>query len=208
MESMNQYPQPPDDTDLDALEAGVLDALRQLPCELGSPSSEADLSIRRMATARMALVRRQARLKWAKAAMAAMAACIALALYIIKQPGTTNSSPAIAQQDPAALILREVSALFPGQIQAIERDASGLQLSLADSPGVDTAQPVVLEISNNGDTREIITFSGQTIEIMGRSVTIHADPVRGIVLKGPDFDWSSTHSGSPLPDFTIRARAI
>lgn len=208
MEHMPQLPQTPDDTDLDALETGVLDALRQLPCELATPSAGTDLAIHRMATARMALIRRRARLKWVSSAIAAMAACVALFLYFLNQPDTTNDRPAVAQQDSAAIILREVSALFPGQIQAIQRDASGLQLSLADAPGVDSAQPVVLEIHNNGASREIITFSGQTIDIMGRSVTIHADPVRGVVLKGPDFDWSSTHSGSPLPDFTIRARTI
>lgn len=103
---------------------------------------------------------------------------------------------------------REVSALFPGQIQSIQRGESGLQLSLSDAPNANPGPAIVLEVRKNGDSREIITFSGQTIDIMGHRVIVHTRDDGRISLKGPDIEWLSDSLKSPLPDLHIRARLI
>lgn len=196
------------DDDTSGLDLEFLDTLRALPCEHLAPLSETDHAILSMANMQLKKMRRQSVLRKVYFSIGSVAACIILSLCVI-QSNKKQILPAhsIAQvEDPAAQILREVSALFPGQIQSIQRDASGLQLSLADAPGVDSAQAVVLEIHNNGDLKEIITFQGQTIKIMGHNVTIQINKNGDILLKGDNIEWKSSQPTSPFPDLKILAR--
>jgi hypothetical protein len=202
MENMNLSN---DITDEESIDPAILAILRELPCEQGAPSAESDLVIRRAAAARMAAVRRRARWKRVSATVAAMAACLLLGMYLINRSHTEKNQTVDLARDDAAIILREVSALFPGQIRAIHRDGTGLHLTLSESPDVDSTMAVVIEIGDNGDSRQIITFSGQTIEIMGRSVTVDADPNRGILLNGQDIEWWNTQHS---PQLSIRSISI
>lgn len=210
MEAMKTNADAREEDGVEALEESIRHALRDLPSEQGRPSPETDAAILRTAAAKMAQVRRRSVIKRVMFGISAAAACLALALFFTRQTGpSTNPLPKTASgEDSAAIILREISSLFPGQIQAIERDASGLQLSLADTPTANTGPAVVLEIRNNGDSREIITFSGQTITIMGHSVTIHTSHDGRIILKGPDIEWMSGKPNSTLPNLRIFARLI
>jgi hypothetical protein len=196
METMNDSN---DNTNDETISPAILAILRDLSCEQAIPSAESDLVIRRAAAARMTRIRRRPRVKWVSATVAAMAACLLIGMYFINysQPETTQTVD--LARDDASTILREVSTLFPGQIQAIHRDATGLHLTLSETPNVDDTMAIVIEIGNNG---QIITFSGQTIEIMGRNVTVNADPTRGILLNGQNIEWWNTQHASHL---TIRS---
>ncbi len=207
---MNHNTDATDEDGLEALENGILDVLRHLPSEQGGPSQETDTAVLRMAAATMARIHRRSSIRRAFVGVGAMAACLALALLLLnKQAATPPPQGAAAQtEDSAVIVLREISALFPGQIQSIQRDASGLQLSLADAPTTNPGPAVVLNIGKNGDSREIITFSGQTIEIMGYSLTVHTSKDGRIILKGTDIEWLSDSQKNPLPDLHIRARLI
>ncbi|MEI6175256.1 MAG: hypothetical protein WCS43_00070 [Verrucomicrobiota bacterium] len=207
---MNHNTDATDEDGLEALENGILDVLRHLPSEQGGPSQETDTAVLRMATSTMARIRRRSAIKRAFVGVGALASCLALALLLLnKQAATPPSQGAAAPtEDSAVIVLREISALFPGQIQSIQRDASGLQLSLADAPTTNPGPAVVLNIGKNGDSREIITFSGQTIEIMGYSLTVHTSKDGRIILKGTDIEWLSDSQKNPLPDLHIRARLI
>ena len=202
---MNHSSLPDEHAEEEAINTTSLSVLRNLPSEQGAPSAESDLVILRAAAARMAGIRRRARLKWVSATVAAMAACLLLGMYFTNTPNPEKTQTVDLARDDAAIILREVSALFPGQIRAIHRDASGLHLTLSESPDVDSTTAVVIEIGDNGDSREIITFSGQTIDLMGRSVTVHADPNRGILLNGQAIEWWNTQHA---PRLSIRSLSI
>jgi hypothetical protein len=208
-EIMNHHTDATDEDGVDALENGILDALRRLPSEQGGPAAKTDAAVLRMAAATMARIRRRSLVRRAMWGVFAAAACLALALLLFERQAGTPSVPpqaASAGEDPAAIVLREVSALFPGQIRSIQRDASGLQLSLADAPSANQGRAVVLEIRKNGDSREIISFSGQTIEFMGHSVTIHTSEDGSIRLKGPDIEWLSDRPPPSLAGLQIHAR--
>jgi cytochrome c-type biogenesis protein CcmE len=190
------------------LEIEFLDTLRSLPSEHVAPLPETDQAILSMAAVQLTKMRKKSAIIKACFVIGALAACLALSLFAINlNKKTALPTGEITQtEDSAAQILREVSVLFPGQIQSIQRDASGLHLSLADSPSVDSAQAVVLEIQKNGDVKEIITFQGQTIQIMGHNVTIHINGNGDIQLKGKNIEWMSSDPTSPLPDLKILAR--
>jgi hypothetical protein len=211
-EIMNHNTDSTDEDGVEALEDGILDAMRRLPSERGGPSKEADAAILQMAAATLARIRRRQFIRRAFVGVGAVAACLALAWVVLdKQSGMPVAPPhvvAAPPEDSALIVLREISALFPGQIQSIQRDASGLQLSLADTPTGNLGPAVVLDIRKNGDSREIITFSGQTIEIMGHSVTVRTLSDGRIILKGQDIEWLSGSLKNPLPDLHIRARSI
>lgn len=209
---MNQTTDSADEDGMEALEDVFIHALHQLPSERGGPSKETDAKVLQMAAATLTRIRRRHVIKRAFVGVGAVAACLAVALLILaKQTGTPTIQPPVATtpaEDSALIVLREISALFPGQIQSIQRDASGLQLSLAEAPTGNLGPAVVLDIRKDGESREIITFNGQTIEIMGHTVTVRTRSDGRIILKGPDIEWLSGSLDDALPDLHIRARFI
>ena len=208
---MNQYSHPPDE-DEDVSAASIREILLQIPSERGKPSRQGDLTILRMAAAKMASIRKRSLTRRALIGVAALAACVAFAIILNPAKPTQTTTETVTSvtpnSDDAAVILREISTLFPNQINSIQRDADGMKLLLADTPGVDTTNAVVLEIYTNGDVQQIITYSGQTIKLLGRDVTIRVNGDGGILLKGQGIEWVSTKPTAPLPEVKIRARQI
>lgn len=209
MSSRNITPEPPDDDLFDEDARAVLQGIAKP--ERG-PSPNVDLAILQMASAKMADIRRRSQIRRAFFGIAAAAACVAISLPFIRQsppPAAPESAAKAAAPDPdaAAIILHEVRSLFHDQIQSIQRDESGLHLTLTETPISDTSQAVVLEIRRNGDFAEIITFTGQTIEILGQPVTVHADQDGKIQLKKSD-GTPIDQSDDALAKLHINARFI
>ena len=207
---MNRSPDHSEEPSEEPLNPRILEALSHLDSAPTGPSSKTDAAVLSMARNRMALIRRRAAVKRAIIGIGAAAACVALAVFLSHQTGPSAiPAPKVTlAQDPAAIILQEVSAVFPGLIKSIQQDKSGLQLSLAEVPNANQGLAVVLDIQRNGDSREIITFSGQTVEIMGRQVTIYATKDGQIHLKGQGIDWLSQSPTRQMPNLQIRARLI
>ncbi len=139
----------------------------------------------------------------------AAAACVLLA-WIFFRPATPGknlaTAPPARQEDAAAVILREVSALFPNQVRSIVKDESGLQMILADEPNIEPTPALVLKICDARSCREIITFSGQNIEIAGHEVTVKAKNGGRVILDGGKFLWSSDLKKQPGSDIHIESR--
>jgi len=195
----------------DELPASLLEALRALPSEQGSPSRETDVAIMQMAAANLALIRRRATITRAVVGIFAAAACFALVFQAIRRPEpSTNPTAPVAKQeeDAAAVILREVSALFPHQVQAIVKDSSGLRFCLSDKPDVKPGPAVVLQVCNRSACEEIITFGGQKIHIAGHKVTVQTDAGGKVSLDGDTFLWSSDLKGSTLHNLQIASRRL
>jgi hypothetical protein len=180
-------------------------------CQLGPGMvpPEIDAAILRAGSARMAEIRDSNRPRpvasflWPLAA----AACLLLAFFL--RPHDSGNHPDLPsvehKEDAAAIILREFSALYPNQVRAITQDSQGIHLSLADRPGQVSGQALVLKICQATGCKEIITFSGQDIEVAGQAVTVRTEKGR-IILDGEQFIWSSDHHGNPAPDIHIESR--
>ena len=178
-----------------------------------SVSSATEDAIFQAGKERMAAIRekRASRsLSWLLPSLAA-AACITLAWLALgpaKPPGNPPSSPLAREEDAAAIILREFSALYPNQINAIVQDGQGIELSLADQPYAEPGKPLALTVCDPGGCREIITFSGREIEIAGHAVTVHAENGGRVILDGERFRWSSDLKENPAPGIRIESRKL
>ncbi len=104
-------------------------------------------------------------------------------------------------------LLREVLATFPNQVRAIVQDENGLHLSLADQPDVAQTQPLWIRVCEGKSCRSILTFSGQVLQIGGRTVEALADAEGGVLLVGENFVWSS-REGSGGDAAQIRAEQL
>jgi hypothetical protein len=208
-----EHPQQvPDDADTPAPPELVL-ALRRLRSGPVEIAPDVDAAVMRAARERLNSCDSPPRSRfraWRLWPMAA-AACFPLFWFASRtmtpQEALTHS-PSQTQDDAAAIILREVSALFPNQVRSIIKDESGLQMTLADQPDVQPSQALVLRVCEPRGCKEIITFSGQNIEVAGHTVTVRAESGGRVTLDGERFLWSSDFKGNPAPGVHIESRRL
>lgn len=200
---MKDDPIHPDARFEDALPPSLLEALRSLPSEQGGPSGATDAAVIATARETLAAIRRR-RLRQRLWPVLAAAACLIFALTLLsRRPATSASQATLPAEDKYALILHEVSAVFPQQIKAIFPDGSDLQIALADQPAPNSNQAVVIQVCEHGDCTTVITYVGQTLEIGKHRVTVSTDENGGIVIDSPDM-----HGASPPPGLHIKTRRI
>jgi hypothetical protein len=100
---------------------------------------------------------------------------------------------------------QEVEALFPNQVQAIVFEQGGPRLILADKANVPRSTPFYLKICGPGGCHEVVTFSGQQIQVNGEKCDVLADGQGRILVVGKSRVWSETASPNPI---RIEAKAI
>lgn len=206
---MNTNPIQPDDALDDKLPPGLLEALRALPSEQGQPSHETDAAI--MAEARSTFVAlRRSRFRSYFWPLLAAAACIALTFSLWTRPKAPQVAfnPPPAAEDKYALILREVTSVFPDQVKAIIAEGGELRITLADQPLTHPQQAVVVELCENRKCTTVITYVGQTVEVGGHTVTIRTDEKGTIVVDTPDNHQPEDPSTNPKSDLQIQTRRI
>ena len=172
-----------------------------------------DAGILQSAQERMAFIRekRASRMAaWPLWSVAA-AACFVV-VWMALQPtlpvGKTSASSSTEQEDAAAVILREFSALYPNQVKAIIHDSRGIQVSLSDNPDVISGKAFVFTVCESRGCEEIITFSGQHIEIAGHPVKVRTEAGGRVILDGEKFLWSSDFKGNSEPGIHIESRRL
>lgn len=179
----------PDD---EALSPSLLEALRTLPSEQGGPSAETDAAVIAIARETLAPIRHR-KVRQRMWPVLAAAACVVFALILFFKPRTTPDKYVTAPtEDKYALILREVTALFPQQIKSIVSDGDDLQIALSDEPLTSSEQAVVIEVCERGNCKTVITYVGQTIEIDNHRITIRTDENGVIVADSPDVNLQIT----------------
>ena len=183
---MHSEPPKPDLPADETLPPEWLEALRALPSEQGGPSGETDAAVMADARKTLATIRRR-RLRQRFWPALAAAACVALAISLFSKPRTTSQQHVAAPaEDKYALILREVSAVFPEQLQAIIADGGELRISLADHAVSNKKQAVVVELREADKCTTVITYVGQTVEVGEHRITVHADEKGAIVVDATD----------------------
>jgi hypothetical protein len=128
------------------------------------------------------------RLAWA----AGFAACILMAFILGHRSGRIESEMAGNTDSLAsAKLVHETLALFPNQVRAITEDDHGLKLVLSTNRDVPSSPPIYVRICDGTHCASVVTFSGQEIQIAGRTLTVLADAHDGIILTGDRFVWSN-----------------
>lgn len=200
---MHSEPPIPDLPDDDSLPPEWLEALHALPSEQGGPSLETDAAIMASARETLAAIRRH-KLRQHFWPILATAACVLLAITLFTKPGhTPNSGAAAPVEDKYALILREVTAVFPHQVQAIIADGGELRISLADHAISGKKQAVVVELCEAKQCTTVITYVGQTVVVGEHRITVHADEKGAIVV-----DTTEVNPSGAASDLTIKSRPI
>lgn len=108
--------------------------------------------------------------------------------------------------------LAQVAQLFPGQVNAvIERDDS-VQLDLTNdqAPATD-AQPLVVQLENDGHRLRVLSYSGRSITLKLKGTTLTFEVLvtgeGAVVLSGDNFVWSSAQSGL-LAGYKVQAHTL
>ena len=200
---MNTEPIQPDEPLDDHLAPAIWEALRTFPSEQGHPTPETDAAVMREAHKTFAGMRhRPFRIHFWP--LLAAAACIALAVTLLTRPKapTVAAIPA-PTEDKYALILREVTAVFPEQVKAIIADGGELRIALADRPLDSHTQAVVVELCENQKCTTVITYVGQTVEVGGHIVTVRKDEKDTIVADTSDHHTDNSASGLHITTRTI-----
>lgn len=197
---MNSDPHSPNTREDETLPPEWIAGLRALPSEQAAPSCSTDTAILAAARASLTFLRRRKKIHRLWPALAA-AACLAFALIFLSQRGHKPQSGQVATstEDKYAVILREVSSVFPHQVKAIMTDGGELQIALSDEPLAEGSQAVVIEACGNGGCTVVITYVGQTVEIGRQQVTVQVDEKGVIIIKGKQ---------DPAPDLQIKTRRI
>jgi len=105
-------------------------------------------------------------------------------------------------------VLRELQTRYPGRLQAIIQDGSGLHTQLSDSADVSASDPILLEIRDGKDQRVVVTFSGQLVRCGDRNVMVLSDLGGQVMLVGEGFFWSRQASSGLADIVHIRAERI
>lgn len=111
-------------------------------------------------------------------------------------------------QAELAAYLREIEALFPGQLQAIVFEKSGPRLLLSERPDVPRSAPIFVRICRNQDCRSYLTFSGQRVGVAGEEFEVLLDANGGVILLGEKAIWSSAGTRSARLPFRIEATLL
>jgi hypothetical protein len=93
---------------------------------------------------------------------AALASAVFLFFFSHQHPPAARATPFI---DADRNLLHEVSAVFPGRLNAIIEQGATQELQLADNSGSFMSQPVALELDRGNDHLRILSFSGQCVSI-------------------------------------------
>jgi hypothetical protein len=108
----------------------------------------------------------------------------------------------------ARKLVSELSALFPGQLQAIVMDNGQSQVLLSETPMAGKGLPIFLRVCDEGGCERIITFSGQQVQVNGRPCDVLLDARGHVIVAGSHFVWSSESKQSRAGGVRITGRAL
>lgn len=137
----------------------------------------------------------------------AIFACLLIGFVLGERQVLTEKREAVASVDPLAnvKVIREALTMFPNQIRALVEDEHGVQLVISEKPDVPTSPPLYVRICDGKQCASVVTFSGQQVQIAGRTVTVLSDAQGGIILFGNDFAWSNREASSTKGNLQIEA---
>jgi hypothetical protein len=102
----------------------------------------------------------------------------------------------------------EVESLFPNQVRSISFDPNGAQLSLSEKADVPISQPLFLRICGPSGCRSFVTFSGQSIQVLGHTFEVLADRQGAVIVVGDQRVWSSAEPRETLGEYRVEARPL
>ena len=132
--------------------------------------------------------------------------CLLLVLAIGHWHGDSNSDVSASLQNGKTL--REILTFFPNRVRAITQDEHGVQLILSDAPDVPVSTPLWIQLYDGKNSRSMVTFSGQELQIAKEKVQVLADAQGRVILVGDRFVWSSAEPNRLADGLRIQAYSL
>jgi hypothetical protein len=132
---------------------------------------------------------------------------VVLGITFLLQPGAASRATA-SRLVRAEKCYREVEAMFPNQVQAIIFDEHGPRVVLSEKADVPNSPPVYLRICGPRGCQEVVTFSGQRVQVNGDVCDVLLDSAGNVLIVGQQAVWSSSDLPGRDAGQRIEARAL
>ncbi len=135
------------------------------------------------------------------------AACLILGFAL----GHWHGMPKSVTESPLAQnrkLFKEVASLFPNQVRAIISDEHGVRLVLADKQEAPSSAPLLLKICDGKNCHDVITFSGQQVQLDGKTYEVLLDAQGNVMVVGKSLYWHSKETRKPGESFHIEAQKL
>lgn len=136
-------------------------------------------------------------------------ACLAIGFMVGRFPDKPIATPQAAAKPPDyAKLFKEVAILFPDRLRGVIVRGGKMELVLADQPERTAANPLLVEICHNGLCRTVITFSGQKLDIDGRSIEVLTGANDRVIVLADNELWTSQNPGQVVGGLRINAHLL
>ncbi len=144
---------------------------------------------------------------WFRLALRGFACVAAAALAALLFTHTRHAD--VAQAD--AKLLKEMEALFPGQIDSVVTRGGQVDLNLAQAPDENSSQPLAVVLRRDSQTIRVLTFSGRKVCLdLGGHKECFETLVTGegqVILTGDHFLWSAENPKA-VDGFDVQAASL
>ncbi|MGV3753956.1 MAG: hypothetical protein ACO1QS_01080 [Verrucomicrobiota bacterium] len=136
-------------------------------------------------------------------------ACLVIGFLVGRFPEPPVQPPVAAVSTPDyAKLFKEVATLFPDRLRGVVVRGDELELVLADQPERLAANPLLVEICQDGRCRTVITFSGQKLEVDGHSIEVFTGTDDRVIVLTDNQLWTSQNPGEIVDGFRINAHFL
>lgn len=141
--------------------------------------------------------------------LAVSTACLVLGLGVVMwKTASSSKPPGGAELARSERVFREIAALFPGRVQAVVVDGEDVKLALSDEANVPPSTPLYVKICGAAKCRNIITFSGQRIQVNGETLDVLSDAKGNVIVTGRHFAWTSATPTQGAGSYRIEAHRL
>jgi len=136
-------------------------------------------------------------------------ACLVIGFMVGRFPDKPIASPQAAAKAPDyAKLFKEVAVLFPDRLRGVVVRGGEMELVLADQPERTATNPLLVEICHNGLCRTVITFSGQKLDIDGRSIEVLTGANDRVIVLADNQLWTSQNPSQVVDGLRINAHLL
>jgi hypothetical protein len=132
--------------------------------------------------------------------------CAVLALTVVVGSRPAGDDLVVWQRT-----LREVEALFPGQLTAVIESDGAVDLEISDEAAGGTSQPVLVEFTQGSRVLRVLSYSGRRVCVDLGGEKACFEPLvtsdGGVILAGENFLWSAENPASP-GGYRVQARFL
>jgi hypothetical protein len=140
-------------------------------------------------------------------ATALAAACVAMGFYLGAHSQHASRAQAMELAEARAC-WRQVSEMFPNQVEAIVFDKQGSHLVLSDRANQPASTPIFLKFCDGANCQRFVTFSGQQIQVNGQKFEILLDRQGEVLVVGDAAAWKGSKETTQFGLYSVFAQPL